>query len=326
MKMKALTLVNIILATVLLASIIIAGISTSTSESMHPYDPWYDLDDDGDIDIYDVVTICTHYDTEGTPINKTALLLELLERVDSLNASLVELQARFDMLQSVFLSGLVGYWKFDEGNGTIAHDSSNNNNTGTLVNGPFWVDGKYGKALNFDGSDDYVDCGTLGDFGSTTLNDTTTYMFWINTSQTTSSRILGTINDGYNTALAIEMNIPTTDKVRIYIRDDERHRLSADLENVFDFTGTGWHHFAFVVDVRNSSIVIYIDGISRAITYSHQEAPTTFSDFQYPFTIGAWNLWGDVQSFFNGTIDDIKIYNRTLDSIEIEAHYLGLLS
>src|SRR5262249_14832299 len=39
---------------------------------------------------------------------------------------------------SISGSGLVAYWKFDEGSGTTASDSSGNGNTGTLVNGPRW--------------------------------------------------------------------------------------------------------------------------------------------------------------------------------------------
>jgi len=53
-------------------------------------------------------------------------------------------------------TGLVGYWKFDEGSGTTASDSSGNNNHGTLVNGPTWTTGKVGQALEFDGGDDIV--------------------------------------------------------------------------------------------------------------------------------------------------------------------------
>lgn len=45
---------------------------------------------------------------------------------------------------------------FDEGNGDEAKDSSGNGKDGTLMNGPKWVDGKFGKALEFDGKDDYV--------------------------------------------------------------------------------------------------------------------------------------------------------------------------
>jgi len=51
---------------------------------------------------------------------------------------------------------LVGYWNFDEGAGTVVSDSSGNNNTGTLTNGPLWTAGKVGNALNFDGTNDYV--------------------------------------------------------------------------------------------------------------------------------------------------------------------------
>lgn len=39
-------------------------------------------------------------------------------------------------------TGLVGHWKFDEGSGTKAADSSGSNNTGTLTNGPTWTAGK----------------------------------------------------------------------------------------------------------------------------------------------------------------------------------------
>lgn len=57
---------------------------------------------------------------------------------------------------SPFVRGLVGYWSFDEGQGTTAYDASGFGNNGTLTNGPTWVDGKVGKALSFDGVDDYV--------------------------------------------------------------------------------------------------------------------------------------------------------------------------
>ncbi len=48
----------------------------------------------------------------------------------------------------------------DEKSGTTAYDTSGNGNDGTLTNGPSWVRGKYGSALDFDGVDDYVDLGT----------------------------------------------------------------------------------------------------------------------------------------------------------------------
>ncbi len=52
---------------------------------------------------------------------------------------------------------LVGWWKLDEGSGTTAFDSSGNGNDGTLQGAPAWVDdGKFGKAVKFNGSSDYL--------------------------------------------------------------------------------------------------------------------------------------------------------------------------
>ena len=54
---------------------------------------------------------------------------------------------------------VVGLWGFDEGEGNITRDFSGNDNNGTLIGNPEWVEGKFGAALEFDGIDDYVDCG-----------------------------------------------------------------------------------------------------------------------------------------------------------------------
>lgn len=57
--------------------------------------------------------------------------------------------------------GLVGYWSFDEGTSTKATDFSGFGNTGTLNGSPSWVNGKLGKALDFELSNsDFVDVGS----------------------------------------------------------------------------------------------------------------------------------------------------------------------
>ena len=50
----------------------------------------------------------------------------------------------------------VTHWKFDEGNGSITADFSENGNTGTLTNGPVWTTGKIGNGISVDGVNDYV--------------------------------------------------------------------------------------------------------------------------------------------------------------------------
>jgi hypothetical protein len=57
-------------------------------------------------------------------------------------------------------NGLVGYWNFDEGSGSIAHDSSGNGNDGNIYSAS-WTTGVSGSALNYDGLDDYVDIGSV---------------------------------------------------------------------------------------------------------------------------------------------------------------------
>ena len=52
--------------------------------------------------------------------------------------------------------GPVGWWKFDEGSGTDAHDTSGNNRTGTLQDSAGWDQGKYGKGVQMDGNNDSV--------------------------------------------------------------------------------------------------------------------------------------------------------------------------
>lgn len=243
----------------------------------------------------------------------------------------VETPLVIDFSRIAYPSGLIAYWKFDEGSGTTAHDSSGNGHTGTLVNGPSWVDGKYGKALSFDGENDYVDCGTLGTFGSTALEGATTYMCWLNSSQAASSFILGTENDYPKMAVVVHTNTPEVDRLRVYLRDDNWKRLAADLATPFDFTGTGWHHFAFVLDAEHAELAFYIDGIPRAVEYYYEDSPSSFSDFQYPLFIGAHDMWGSIEYgppmqplpkvTFEGVIDEVMIFNRALTEEEIEEYY-----
>jgi len=63
--------------------------------------------------------------------------------------------------------GLVGYWSFDEGSGNKIYDKSGNGNDGSLLpsgSGPIWTAGKFGSALQFDGTDDYVNSSKQVDF------------------------------------------------------------------------------------------------------------------------------------------------------------------
>lgn len=85
-----------------LFTILPAG-SNYKASSIGEYDPWTDLNDDGIIDYLDISMAARAFGATGTPINKTALLLELLTKIDSLNATNLELQSEVDLLNSSLL-------------------------------------------------------------------------------------------------------------------------------------------------------------------------------------------------------------------------------
>lgn len=57
---------------------------------------------------------------------------------------------------AINVDDITAMWLFDEGEGTNATDSSGNGNDGT-IHGATWVDGKFGQALEFNGTDNWVE-------------------------------------------------------------------------------------------------------------------------------------------------------------------------
>jgi len=73
--------------------------------------------------------------------------------------------------------GLVGHWTFDEGQGTMAFDSSGNGLDGMLRGNPAWVPGQLGGSLSFNGSSDYVE---VPDHPLLALTEQITIAAWTN--------------------------------------------------------------------------------------------------------------------------------------------------
>ena len=80
-------------------------------------------------------------------------------------------------LAGTVCADLVGWWKLDDGSGTIAHDSTQNGNHGTLLGNPQWVAGYVGGALRLDGTDGYVAL-PIGSMMSSLTNST--LALWVN--------------------------------------------------------------------------------------------------------------------------------------------------
>ncbi len=144
-------------------------------------------------------------------------------------------------------TGLVGWWKFDDGAGTTAVDSSASAANGTLVNGPAWTVGRIGGALSFNGTNSYVSVVNQAPYNITAA---ITVAAWVKvTSFTTAWQAVVTKGDS---AWRLVRN-NTTNGLCFAI--DGGPNTVFGTRNVND---GNWHHAAGVFD--GTTLYLYIDG------------------------------------------------------------------
>ncbi len=204
-------------------------------------------------------------------------------------------------------TGLVGYWKFDEGSGTMVRDSSGNKYHGTLVNGPMWVQGKIGKALSFDGVDDYVNIPNL----IWPVGGPVTVSFWqkVNSSDVKDSSAfsLGSQNDPNR----FQAHTPWSNKQLSWDYGAENGgRVTVDYTDYLD----KWTHVVLVSEGKGGTFkAVYLDGVLKASGTSSDGPHAQLQGLH----IGEWRSAG----YFKGIIDDFRLYNRVLSPLEIQALY-----
>ena len=208
---------------------------------------------------------------------------------------------------------LVGLWKLDETSGTTASDSSGNGNDGTLNGGPKWVDGKFGGALDFDGTDDYVDCGnpSILNFGTGDF----TISAWIKMTSSQKSTIWANGgDDSGGIRYTLSMGESNDNRITMLV-DDNSDKIRA--EGATLVTDGVWHH---VVGMREGTTLrtcvdgIYEDGIND-LPVGYDLSGTSQKN-AYIGVIASQED-GTLIKFFAGLIDDVAIWNRALTPEEI---------
>ena len=210
--------------------------------------------------------------------------------------------------------GLVGYWRFEKGSGSVAFDFSGQNNHGLLKpsypsNSPSWVTGKNkyaGNAMSFDGVDDYVDCGAGS---SLDITDVVTFEAWVNVKSSSGGRyISGKSTDEWVIYFEDGSTAP-----RVYMEDVSPVVLIADTS----LNLNQWYHVAFTYDKDGGSNnrKIYINGVLD----KQDTATGALGTSTLPFLIGAYST--TPVNLFNGSIDEVRIYNRALSATEIQKLY-----
>ncbi len=206
-------------------------------------------------------------------------------------------------------AGPVAHWKLDDGEGTVAVDSSGNGNDGVLVGDPQWVAGTIGAgALEFAGiSGQHVEIegydGILGTQNRTVMAwvKTTGYGDWISWGQNVNSqKWIGRVNDNAGNGAVGALR---TECSGGYI-------ISTTV-----LTDGEWHHITSVLESAGSptieDITMYVDGVQEAISGVR---PVGID------TVGGRNVWiadGHHDRPLLGLIDDVRLYDRALSAGEI---------
>ncbi|MBI4167902.1 MAG: hypothetical protein HY515_03005 [Candidatus Aenigmarchaeota archaeon] len=211
-------------------------------------------------------------------------------------------------------SQLVGWWHFDEANAvanTVANDSSGWNNQGTLVSGVNHTAGKFGNALSFDKTTlQYVNItpNTAGGFNY--LKDRFSVTVWVNVKTVIGNQRI--VQIGYPFAGAGgNGSILYIDSFNdaIFTVTHGTSQITAN-STAGKVASDQWAYVAGTYDGDN--VRLYVNG--TLITNAQ------ISNFTLNATYASISSWQT--SRMNGTIDEVKIYNRTLSAGEIQNEYL----
>lgn len=210
------------------------------------------------------------------------------------------------------MGGLVGYWTFDGpkinwATGAVT-DSSGQGNTGALVSmstSSSPVAGKVGQALKFNGSSSYVSNGNASTFALSSG----TVSAWVKTSGCTGS-------GGY-CGIIVKQNAYGF-FLKNNVLDIYDWNASADRNTGVNIADGRWHHLveAFNSGVANGT-TLYIDGVPRLTT----SMSVVSQVIELEIGRGGTTSGGAALQYMNGSIDDVRIYNRTLSASEVAQLY-----
>jgi len=227
--------------------------------------------------------------------------------------SITDLQLKSKSMIFESLSNeLAAHWMLDEGEGTTASDSSENDNIGSII-GAQWTDGKTGEgALSFDGIDDYVDCGTDE---SLNISNKITVAAWIYNQE---DREIGGPR-GWG-AIPISKGDYRDDGWYWWI-DSNGWRLSANsldnwirISSTYDVPLEEWHHLASVIDNDNLLINFYVDGELK----SSSSMPFALTlNIDRPLYLGRYS--SSTNYNWKGKMDDVCIFNEALSQSDIKS-------
>ncbi|MBN2018875.1 MAG: S8 family serine peptidase [Sedimentisphaerales bacterium] len=205
----------------------------------------------------------------------------------------------------------VAWWKFDEGEGTIAHDSAGDND-GNLINGPVWTTGTIGGGLMFDGVDDYVEVPYNDSLGPGYI----TMSAWVQPDIISRGMVLiGKSKYSDCSSEQYDLAIETGGVPYASIKRNSSCVIGQGWKAVWSSRSVTAGQWYFVTSTWDGSVFkIYING---ELSGMNSNVPAGLIDYCPGGTLrfGIW--WSQGQYPFQGVMDDVRIYNRALTAEEI---------
>ncbi len=214
---------------------------------------------------------------------------------------------------------IVGWWKLDEGSGTVANDSSRYNNDVFFNGDPQWVEGYYNSGLEFDGTDDCLDRGVYEPVLD--IVDGITMTAWIKPGATLRDHeIGGNITIGPNGGGYV-MGIYSNDNLEFEVRSSAGTSAPPSRPGGGTMLQTDtWYFVAgtYAQTADGGVITTYVNGeldAEMVTTIVMDPSPGTFVIGRDPNAPGAGQ--------FIGVIDDVRVYNHILTESELRDAMLG---
>ena len=227
------------------------------------------------------------------------------------------LYSHLNTTSDVPYNSLVGYWSFDGDTSTSAYDWSGNGRTGALTNTPTRTNCVYENCYTYNGVNQYTQItGYKGVTGTTARS----VSLWFKTADTRAGGANPLIVWG-------DGNTPTCDGGGLLFAINMENgypylRASANTANgTGGFNNNAWHHLVYTLPASSTSSGsnFYMDGV--LLTKSSTGSDTINTQSDQDTKIGAGTECGSGTIYFNGTIDEVMIFNTALNSSQITDIY-----
>ena len=205
---------------------------------------------------------------------------------------------------------LVGYWSFDDIQGTVVPDLSGNGNDGTINGAPLRIDGPFGTALQLDGLSDSVDCGNAE---SLNITEKLTISAWVKTVDAgdPAGGEMGGQNHYVSKHSCYQFK-HRTNLLIFAIWDGSPYATRISIDNSFNGE---WHHVVGTYD--GSVLKTYVD------TKLEGEAPHVGSIDLIDLNVNIGKNPNQNDQNFKGGIDEVMIYARDLTESHVQDLFVG---